>query len=189
MAKSAENTSFQKEIYFEEKLEGYFEDCEFKECDFTQAKIENSSYSNCKFIHCNFSNTLLIKTNLVDCHFIHCKMIGISFDLCENFYYSIQAKDSSFDYASFFNLKLKLSKFTHCTFRESDFTQTDFSSSVFDECDFTGAHFEKTNLEKVDLHTSRNYLIDPEINKIRNARFSIAHVSGLLYKHDIIIED
>lgn len=189
MGKSTEKISFEKENYVEQKLEGFFEDCEFTECDFTDAQIENSGFTNCKFFHCNFSNAKLIKTSLTDCHFLHCKMMGISFDLCENFFYTLQVKDSTLDYASLYNLKLRLSKFTNCSFRESDLTRTDFTSAIFNHCDFTAAHFEQTNLEKADLHTSRNYLIDPEKNKIKKARFSMHQVLGLLYKYDIIIED
>lgn len=189
MSKSIEKTSFEKRIYFEEKIEGYFEDCDFKECDFTDAALENSSFANCRFSQCNFSNTRVIQTNLVDCHFIHCKMVGINFDLCEKYFYKLHIEDSSLDYASFYNLKLRSSKFKNCTFRESDFTLTDASSVDFEQCDFTGAHFENTNLEKANLHTSRNYLIDPDTNKIKKARFSLPQVLGLLYKYDIVIEE
>ncbi|MBP6795892.1 MAG: pentapeptide repeat-containing protein [Saprospiraceae bacterium] len=189
MSKSIEKTSFEKRIYFEEKIEGYFEDCDFKECDFTDASFENSSFANCRFRQCNFSNTKVIQTNLVDCHFIHCKMVGVSFDLCEKYYYTLRMEDSSLDYASFYGLKLRSSKFKNCTFREADFTLSDVSSVDFDQCDFTGAHFEKTNLEKADLRTCRNYLIDPDTNKIKKARFSMPQVVGLLYKYDIVIEE
>ena len=98
-------------------------------------------------------------------------------------------EDSSLDYASFYGLKPRSSKFKNCTFREADFTLSDVSSVDFDQCDFTGAHFEKTNLEKADLRTCRNYLIDPDTNKIKKARFSMPQVVGLLYKYDIVIEE
>jgi uncharacterized protein YjbI with pentapeptide repeats len=58
---------------------------------------------------------------------------------------------------------------------------------VFDNCDFRGAIFDHTNIEKADLRTSYNYSIDPEINRIKKAKFSILGVSGLLNKYDIEI--
>jgi uncharacterized protein YjbI with pentapeptide repeats len=59
---------------------------------------------------------------------------------------------------------------------------------MFDNCDLTGAVFDHTNIEKADFRTSYNYTIDPEINRIKKAKFSILGVSGLLDKYDIDIE-
>jgi fluoroquinolone resistance protein len=43
-------------------------------------------------------------------------------------------------------------------------------------------------LEKADLRTAYNYSIDPSINKIKKAKFSLPGVVGLLSKYDIEIE-
>jgi hypothetical protein len=50
------------------------------------------------------------------------------------------------------------------------------------------ATFENTILEKADLRTSYNYLIDPEINRIKKAKFSKEGIVGLLHRYDIEIE-
>jgi len=50
------------------------------------------------------------------------------------------------------------------------------------------ATFENTALEKVDLRTGFNYSINPEINRIKKAKFSLQGVLGLLDKYDIEIE-
>jgi hypothetical protein len=50
------------------------------------------------------------------------------------------------------------------------------------------AIFENTTIEKSDFRTSFNYLIDPEKNRIRKARFSITGIAGLLDKYDIDID-
>jgi hypothetical protein len=44
-------------------------------------------------------------------------------------------------------------------------------------------------LEKADLRTSFNYLIDPEVNKMRKAKFSIDGLPGLLGKYELEITD
>jgi uncharacterized protein YjbI with pentapeptide repeats len=69
-----------------------------------------------------------------------------------------------------------------------DFTECDLSGSIFDNCDLTRARFERTVLEKVDFRTSYNYSIDPELNRIKNAKFSIVGIIGLLDKYDIEVE-
>lgn len=49
------------------------------------------------------------------------------------------------------------------------------------------SHFDNTILEKVDLSSSSNYIIDPEKNRIKKAKFSLLGISGLLRKYDIEI--
>ena len=58
----------------------------------------------------------------------------------------------------------------------------------FINCDFSGAVFENTILEKADLRTAINYSIDPEINRLKKAKFSMPGLIGLLDKYDIELE-
>ena len=73
-------------------------------------------------------------------------------------------------------------------FSEVDFTEADLTGALFDNCDLSQARFERTNLEKADLRSSRNFSIDPEINKIKKAKFSIHGITGLLDKYEIEID-
>jgi fluoroquinolone resistance protein len=43
-------------------------------------------------------------------------------------------------------------------------------------------------LEKADFRTSNGYSIDPEMNRIKKAKFSLEGVAGLLDKYDIEVE-
>lgn len=70
---------------------------------------------------------------------------------------------------------------------EVDFSEADLSASIFDECNMERALFHQTNLEKADFRTSYSYMIDPEQNRLKRAKFSILGVEGLLAKHDILI--
>jgi len=69
-----------------------------------------------------------------------------------------------------------------------DFADADLSGAVFDNCDLYQAAFNYTNLEKADFRTAYNYSIDPEINRIKKAKFSISGLPGLLHKFDIDIQ-
>ena len=71
--------------------------------------------------------------------------------------------------------------------QEVDFTEADLTEVVFDYCDLSGAIFDNTLLEKADFRTAYHYTINPEINKIKKAKFSIAGIAGLLRKYDIEI--
>ncbi|HEX6181043.1 MAG TPA: pentapeptide repeat-containing protein, partial [Chitinophagaceae bacterium] len=64
----------------------------------------------------------------------------------------------------------------------------DLTSAIFDNCDLSKTTFDNTILEKTDFRTSHNYSIDPDINKIRKARFSYPGVLGLLGKYDIDVD-
>jgi fluoroquinolone resistance protein len=70
---------------------------------------------------------------------------------------------------------------------EADFSESDLTAAVFDHCDLARATFDHTVLEKADFRTAVNYSIDPEKNKIKKARFSMAGIAGLLDKYDIDI--
>ena len=69
-----------------------------------------------------------------------------------------------------------------------DFSATDLSASNFANCDLSGAIFDNSILEKTDFRTAYNYSINPEINKIKKAKFSVSGIAGLLDKYDIVIE-
>ena len=69
-----------------------------------------------------------------------------------------------------------------------DFTECDLTASIFENCDLNNATFDNTIIEKVDFRTAFNYSINPELNRIKKAKFSIEGISGLLSKYDIDIE-
>jgi uncharacterized protein YjbI with pentapeptide repeats len=68
------------------------------------------------------------------------------------------------------------------------FDNADLSGSVFTNCNLENAVFLGTNLEKADLSSSYNFLIDPEQNKVKKAKFSLVGAVGLLSKYGIVIE-
>lgn len=85
-------------------------------------------------------------------------------------------------------VKLKKIIFKRGSLHEADLSGCDLTGAVFDGCDLRDAKFENTILEKADLRTAFNYSIDPTINKIRKARFSLPAVTGLLDRFGILIE-
>ncbi|WP_319800291.1 pentapeptide repeat-containing protein [Flavobacterium sp. N501239] len=66
--------------------------------------------------------------------------------------------------------------------------KTDLTEAIFDHCDLRRTVFIETTLNKADFTTSFNYTLDPEINKIKKAQFSLEGLQGLLSKYDIIIK-
>lgn len=84
--------------------------------------------------------------------------------------------------------KMKNTIFSECSIKEVDFSSADLTGSSFLNCDLSRSLFQHTIVEKVDFRSAINFSIDPEINRIKNARFSSAGIIGLLDKYQIIIE-
>ena len=110
------------------------------------------------------------------------------FEDCNDFLFSVHFEDCQLNLSSFCKLKLKNTKFKNSKLHEVDFTEVDLTGSVFENCDLNRAIFEKTNLESVDFRTAYNYSIDPELNRIKKAKFSVSGLAGLLDKYNIEIE-
>jgi uncharacterized protein YjbI with pentapeptide repeats len=115
-------------------------------------------------------------------------MLGLRFDTCKEFGLSFSFLNCVLDHASFYSMKIKNTVFKMCQLQSVDFTEADFTGAIFEQCDLLNATFEKTSIEKADFRTSYNYTIDPEMNRMKKARFSLSGVTGLLQKYDIVIE-
>ena len=185
----------------------YEEDKQFEGVDYTIKKLPVGDYENCRFTNCNFAETDLSKITFIDCvfdncnlsaaningtsfqetKFVNCKLLGLHFENCNSFLFTVQFDHCLLNLSGFYKMNLKAFQFTNCSLQEVDFTEADLSSAVFHECNLLGAMFDQTNLEKADLRTAINFSIDPERNKLKKAKFSITGLIGLLHKYDLIV--
>jgi uncharacterized protein YjbI with pentapeptide repeats len=127
-------------------------------------------------------------TALNDIHFTDCKLVGVQFNECNPFLFRVDFENCILKLAGFNKTKLKNTRFKNCNLQETDFTEADLSAAEFINCDLQRTIFLKTNLEKADFRTSFLYSIDPEMNRIKKARFSRMGIDGLLDKYGIEIE-
>ncbi|SDM38048.1 pentapeptide repeat-containing protein [Kriegella aquimaris] len=165
-----------------------YENCIFERCNFADGDLANQNFMECKFIACNLSNTNLTNTIFKDCLFKESKMVGVKFSDCNSFLMSFTFENCILDFASFYQLKIKNTRFIASKLEGVDFTETDLSGCQFDRCDLKGAIFQHSLLERADFRTAFNYSLDPEINRIKKALFAAPEVVGLLQKYDIVIE-
>lgn len=131
----------------------------------------------------------LNETALQDVQFKDCKMLGIGFDTCNSFSLTFAFDGCQLNHSSFFQLKIKKTKFKDSQLQGVDFAECDLTKAVFNNCDLAQAIFDNTILEGADFRTAYNYSIDPESNRIPKAKFSVSGISGLLEKYDITIEN
>ena len=181
--------TFEKIDYSEKTLsKREFINCEFIDCNFQKSDLSHNDFMDCIFTRCNFSLAVLNGTGIKNAQFIDCKLMGIDFSRCNPFLFSVSFQNCHLDYCSFFQLKLKKTTFSNCSVKEVDFAETDLSMAVFKECDLLNTSFIRSILEKTDFRTAINYAFDPELNKIKKAKFSLPGVTGLLSKYQIDIE-
>lgn len=166
-----------------------YENCLFTDCDFSDADISGRQFVNCKFVSCNMTLSTLKKTTFNDVQFAGCKMLGLHFDYCNEFGFSVSFDNCILDHACFYKLKLKKTTFKDCKLQEVDFSEADLTASIFDKCNLMLATFDDTVLDKVDFRSSFNFTIDPERNRLKKAKFSLHSLSGLLSKYDILISE
>ena len=115
-------------------------------------------------------------------------MLGLPFAKCNKFGLSVGFSGCALNHSSFYQCKIKGTSFSNCQLQEVDFTEADLSAAVFERCDFGRAQFDQTNLTKADFRTSFNFVINPENNQIKKARFSIETLAGLLAGYDIVVD-
>lgn len=163
-------------------------ECRFTNCNFSNADLSHSDFMDCTFHNCNFSLVKVNDTGLKSIRFIHGKITGVDFNACKDFLLAFHFEGCIMDYCSFYGKKIKKTTFKDCSIKDCDFSEADLSGSVFNNCDLLNSVFNRSNIEKVDFRTANNYIIDPELNKLRKAKFSIHGLAGLLTKYDIKIE-
>lgn len=115
-------------------------------------------------------------------------MLGLAFDTCNEFGLSFSFESCQLNHSTFYKRNLKKIRFAGSRLEEVDFTECNLSEAIFDSCDLHNAQFDRTNLEKADFRTAFNFIIDPENNRLKKARFSNSGLSGLLHKYDLRIE-
>lgn len=173
-----EHEHFDKEDFRVRTAARSYEDCLFTGCLFSSADLRDCEFTDCRFERCDLSMALLENTSMRTVRFHECKLLGTSFENCNQILFSPDFERCLLDYASFRRAKLRKRLFCGCSLRQADFSAADLSGAVFADCDLDGATFDRTVLEKTDFSTARNYSIDPETNRIRRARFSIGGLPG-----------
>jgi uncharacterized protein YjbI with pentapeptide repeats len=115
-------------------------------------------------------------------------MLGLRFEDCNSFLFSVRFASCTLNFSSFFQLKLKTTQFSNCSLEEVDFTECDLSQANFHGANLKNTVFSKTNLVGADFRMATNVLLDPENNKVQKGKFNRDNVLGLLAKYGLKID-
>ncbi len=167
---------------------GTYENCQFQDCNLSTVRLTGFIFIDCQFSNCDFSNAILTETGLQNILFDRCKLIGIRFDSFQSFLFSANFNHCRLDFSSFYQVDLRKSIFQACSLVEVDFANANLSKIVLKKCNLSNAIFEQTNLSETDFRTAINFNIEPSVNQINKAKFSVNGLIGLLRKYNLSIE-
>lgn len=167
---------------------GQYENCTFEECDFSTENWGNYKFIDCLFSSCNLSLIQVSNTSFQSVQFVGCKIMGVLFENVNPFSLELSFNNCNLNHASFYKLTLKNTSFKQCDLHEVDFTESNLTACNFEGTDLHLAIFQKTILEKADFTNSLHFQIDPSLNKVKKAKFSLTGLPGLLTHFELDIK-
>ncbi len=165
-----------------------FEDCEFRNYDFSTLNLSACRFTDCYFEACNFSGAKMLQTALQNSSFKDCKMLGLSFETCSEFAFSPNFENCNLQHSSFYGMQFKGASFLNCNLGMVEFTAANLQAANFENSDLNAAIFSQCNLEKANFSNSLNFNIDPLNNRIKGAIFKNENLAGLLQGFGIKIK-
>ncbi len=141
-----------------------FNDCTFTDCDLRLAKVPGSSFRNVIFERSNVTGI-----NWADGSWAKSGLLN-----------SVGFRDCEVSYDTFIGLDLRKLVMTRCIAKAVDFSDANLTQANCTETDFFESRFVHTNLTEADFTHARNYFIDPTLNTLKKAKFSLPEAIALL---------
>ncbi len=157
-----------------------YEECSFSHCNFSQADFSGITFRECTFSTCDLGLARLRETGLQEVRFLRSKLLGVRFAECRKLMLEIAFEACLLRMADFTDMNLRDTSFSDCDLQEADFTNADLAGVAFERCDLQSTIFFRTNLEGADFRSARNYAFPPHENRLKNAKFSLPEITGLL---------
>lgn len=164
-----------------------FEAETFRGLTLVATDLSRARLIDCRFESCALSSVRFDQATL-QLDFAQCKIEGINFFTAKRSMLRLSFDGCLVRHSSFAELKLAGIHFTNCTLQNVDFADADLSKADFSNASFEDCTFKNTNLTKASFVGARGYMIDPTLNRVRGAKFSIPEVLALLAPFGIEIE-
>lgn len=161
--------------------------CTFEHCDFTEILFQKINFEECKFVACNFSLCKSNGTSWNKVSFEQCKLTGANFSHANKFTFNAKFAECLMQFASFQGLNLQGFQFAKCQLAEADFTTCNLKKAQFIDCNLDRSIISHCNLEETDFSTAFNFIINPNDNRMKKAKFSLQNLPGLVAVFDVKI--
>jgi fluoroquinolone resistance protein len=173
-------------------------DKEFFHCTFVQGSFQETAFTRCRFSDCTFQGCDLSLIKVTDCGFTNTRfqdsqLIGVNWTEAAwsrtGFLNPIGFVRCAISYGTFMGLALKKLTLRGCVARDVDFSEANLTQADCTGTDFVDSRFWHTNLSKADFTGAINYAIDPTLNVVKKAKFSLPEAMSLLYSLDIVLSE
>jgi len=180
-----ENQTFTRLAFAGEPIRGReFQQCHFAHCSFREASLQKCRFNQCTFQDCDLSLVNLDGCTFRNTQFTTCKLIGVDWTVAKWPKFSqpspIHFQTCTLDYASFRGLRLPKIRFCECILREVDFSGADLSEADFERAVLSRSQFSQTNLTRANFVGASEYSLNPTLNILTQAMFSLPEALALL---------
>lgn len=170
-----------------------FANCTFERCAFARCVFYRCSFTDCRFNVCDLSGVEAPNSRFAGVRFTGSRLTGIDWTVAgdstlSKLLLSLDFEECVLNYSSFFGMNLAGRTITRCTAHDVDLREADLTGASLTRTDFERALFRATNLSRADLTDATNYDIDPTVNTVSRARFSLPEALSLLRGFDVIVE-
>ena len=156
-----------------------FDNCVFKNCIFHTTTFQHCKLVECRFENCDLSLVKIKSSIFNDINISNSKAIGINWTLAAE-PFEINFDNSDISMSSFYDLDLRGCDIISCKANDVDFGRTNLEKANFKETDLLGSTFDNTILKDADLTGAINYMINPELNNIKNTKVSLPEAVSFL---------
>lgn len=172
-------------------LSSEFVDCVFEGCSLVETEIKSCRFVNCAFVRCDLSLAKVPESVFSSIRFEDSKLVGIDWTLAEwpatLLGKPLHFSKSTLNHSTFIGLNLEGVQFIDCTVVNVDFREADLSGADFSGSNLSESLFIHTNMKDTNLSQARNYSINPSLNQLQGAKFSLPEAMSLLYNMDIVL--
>lgn len=161
-----------------------FRECSFVRCALREVAFRACAFDDCSFVECDLSLVKLPHSTFAACRLDDCKIIGVNWTEARwpkaRLWEPVRFHRCVLDHSTFMGLGMKGIRMTRCTAKDVDFRETDLSGADFSGTELSGSLFASTDLTEADLSGASGYSIDPAVNKLKGAKFSLPEALALL---------
>jgi uncharacterized protein YjbI with pentapeptide repeats len=154
-----------------------FDNCTFTKCIFQEITFQNCKFRNCTFSGCNLRLMRVAGSSFRETIFKQSAVTGVNWGegswSKSGLLDSIGFSESEVSYSVFFGLALTKMVMAKCVAKNADFAEANLTQADFTATDFAEARFLHTNLTEANFTHARNYAIDPGLNNVKGAKFSL----------------
>lgn len=164
-----------------------FSNCAFERCRFARAAFEECRFEACTFRECDLSVVKLPASQFIDVRFEGCKMLGVDWTVINQRIFRAAFEKCVLSDSSFARMDMRGLSLRECVAHDCDFLESNLAKVVCCKTDFAQSRFSGTNLSQADFSGAVRYRIDPTMNNVKGAIFSLPEAVSLLRGLGVVI--